>query len=78
MSINKIFRRTDIMNINNKEEKYIILYNELIKLYSKILNFIFSRIFTNKDYQFFLQFIVVMIDIMENFGFKKFRRISLL
>ena len=67
----KFFRRTDIMNINNKEEKYIILYNELIKLYSKILNFIFSRIFTNKDYQFFLQFIVVMIDIMENFGFKK-------
>ena len=67
----KFFRRNDIMNNNNNEEKYIILYNELIKLYNKILNFIFSRIFTNKDYQFFLQFIVVMIDIMENFGFRK-------
>ena len=67
----QFFRRNDIIKISNKEEKYIILYNELIKLLSKILNFIFSRIFSFKDYHFFIQFIVVMIDILENFGFKK-------
>lgn len=65
----QFFRRTDIMLIQNKEHRYITLYNEIIKVFNKILNYIFSRIFCSKDYHFFLQFIITMIEIMNNFGF---------
>ena len=65
----QFFKRTDIMSIPNKEQRYITLYNELIKTFNKILNYIFSRIFCSKDYHFFLQFIITIIDIMNNFGF---------
>ena len=65
----QFFQRKDIMRINNLEIRYKILYNELIKVAGRILNFIFTRIFSKKDYLYFLNMILILINIFENFGF---------
>ena len=65
----QFFKREDIMNITNIEIRYKILYNELIKVSGRILNFIFRRIYTKHDYIFFLNMILILIDIFTNFGF---------
>ena len=65
----QFFRRKDIMSIENKEIRYIVLYNELIKLCGRILNFIFTRIFVGKDYHTFLEMLLNLIAILDNFGF---------
>ena len=66
----QFFNRKDIMNIPDKEIRYKILYNELIKVCGRILTYIFMRIYTKKDYQFFLNMILTMLKILDNFGFK--------
>ena len=58
------------MNNINVEIRYKILYNELIKLCGRILNFIFRRIYTKEDYIYFLNMILTLIDIFTNFGFQ--------
>ena len=65
----QFFKRKDIFSIENEEIRYKVLYNELIKMCGRILHFIFKRIYCNKDYQFFLQMILTLINIMDNFGF---------
>ena len=65
----QFFRRKDIMSIENKEIRYIVLYNELIKLCGRILNFIFTRIFVGKDYHTFLEMLLNLIALLDNFGF---------
>ena len=65
----QFFKRKDIMTIYDKEIRYKILYNELIKVAGRILTFIFKRIYSKNDYQFFLKMILTLIDIMNNFGF---------
>ena len=65
----QFFKREDIMNITNLEIRYKIFYNELIKVSGRILNFIFRRIYTKQDYIYFLNMILVLIDIFTNFGF---------
>ena len=57
------------MSIKNQEIRYKILYNELIKVAGRILNFIFTRIFTKTDYPYFLNMILILINIFTNFGF---------
>ena len=66
----QFFSRKDIMNIPDKEIRYKILYNELIKVCGRILTFIFMRIYSKKDYQYFLNMIITMVKILDNFGFK--------
>ena len=65
----QFFKRIDIMSIKNFEIRYKILYNELIKVSGRILNFIFMRIFSKKDYPYFLNMILILINIFTNFGF---------
>ena len=65
----QFFKRKDIMTINDKEIRYKVLYNELIKVAGRILTFIFRRIYSKNDYQYFLKMILTLIDIMNNFGF---------
>ena len=65
----QFFKRKDIMNIENKETRYIVLYNELIKLCGRILNFMFTRIFVGKDCHLFLEMLLNLITLLENFGF---------
>ena len=65
----QFFRRKDIMSIENKEIRYIVLYNELIKFCGRILNFIFTRIFGGKDYHIFLEMLLTLIELLDNFGF---------
>jgi len=65
----QFFQRKDIMKIKNLELRYKILYNELIKMAGRILNFIFTRIFSKKDYPYFLNMILILINIFTNFGF---------
>ena len=65
----QFFKRKDIMTINDKEIRYKVLYNELIKVAGRILSFIFKRIYSKNDYQYFLRMILTLIDIMNNFGF---------
>ena len=66
----QFFSRKDIMTISDKEIRYRVLYNEIIKVCGRILTFIFMRIYCKKDYQYFLQMIITMIKLLENFGFK--------
>ena len=66
----QFFSRKDIMTIKDKEIRYKILYNELIKVCGRILTFIFMRIYCKNDYQYFLNMILINIRILENFGFK--------
>ena len=66
----QFFQRKDIMTIEDKEIRYKVLYNELIKVAGRILTFIFKRIFYKYDYQYFLRMILTLIQIMDNFGFK--------
>ena len=66
----QFFQRKDIMTIEDKEVRYKVLYNELIKVAGRILTFIFKRIFYKYDYQYFLRMILTLIQIMDNFGFK--------
>ena len=65
----QFFKREDIMNIPDLEIRYKILYNELIKVSGRILNFIFRRIYTKQDYIYFLNMILILVDIFTNFGF---------
>ncbi len=65
----QFFKRKDIMKEKNLEKRYKILYNELIKLSGRILNFIFCRIYTKYDYIYFLNMILTLINIFMNFGF---------
>ena len=65
----QFFQRKDIMKIKNLEIRYKILYNELIKMAGRILNFIFTRIFSKTDYPYFLNMILILINIFTNFGF---------
>ena len=65
----QFFRRKDIMSIEDKEIRYIVLYNELIKLCGRILNFMFTRIFVGKDCHIFLQMLLNLITLLDNFGF---------
>ena len=65
----QFFKRKDIMTIPNLERRYKILYNELIKLSGRILNFIFRRIYNKFDYIYFLNMILTLINIFVNFGF---------
>ena len=65
----QFFQRRDIMKTKNLEIRYKILYNELIKVSGRILNFIFTRIFSKKDYPYYLHMIIILINIFENFGF---------
>ena len=66
----QFFNRKDFMIIPDKEIRYKILYNELIKVCGRILTYIFMRIYSKKDYQFFLNMIITMVKILDNFGFK--------
>ena len=66
----QFFKRKDIMNIKDTEIRYKILYNELIKVCGRILTFIFIRIYSKRDYQYFLNMILTMEKILENFGFR--------
>ena len=65
----QFFKRRDIISIYDKEIRYKVLYNELIKVAGRILSFIFKRIYSRNDYQYFLKMILTLIDIMNNFGF---------
>ena len=65
----QFFQRKDIMKVRNLEVRYKILYNELIKMAGRILNIIFTRIFSKKDYPYFLNMILTLINIFINFGF---------
>ena len=65
----QFFKRKDIMSIENREIRYIVLYNELIKLCGRILNFMFTRIFVGKDCHIFLEMILCLISLLDNFGF---------
>ena len=65
----QFFKRRDIMSIEKKEIRYIVLYNELIKLCGRILNFIFTRIFVGKDCHNFLEMLLCLISLLDNFGF---------
>ena len=49
----QFFKRRDIMSIEKKEIRYIVLYNELIKLCGRILNFMFTRIYVGKNCHLF-------------------------
>ena len=58
-------------NDNNKnEQNNIFIYNEIIKFCNKILNFIFKRIYSKKDFNFYLNFILQLIKFLEIFSFK--------
>ena len=65
----QFFKRKDIMSIENKEIRYMVLYNELIKLCGRILNFTFTRIFNGKDCHCFLEMLLNLIALLDNFGF---------
>ena len=65
----QFFQRKDIMTILDNEIRYKVLYNELIKVAGRILTFIFKRIYSKYDYQYFLRMILTLIQIMDNFGF---------
>ena len=65
----QFFRRKDIMTIKEIEIRYIVLYNELIKLCGRILNFMFTRIFEGKDCHNFLEMLLCLIALLDNFGF---------
>ena len=56
----QFFQRKDIMKIKSQEIRYKILYNELIKMAGRILNFIFTRIFSKTDYPYFLNMILIV------------------
>ena len=66
----QFFKRKDIMTEKNLEKRYKILYNELVKLCGRIINFIFTRIYTKYDYPYFLHMILILINILTNFGFQ--------
>ena len=65
----QFFRRKDIINIKNKEDRYLILYNELIKLCGRILNYIFRQISVPKDFHLYLDMLLNLITLLDNFGF---------
>ena len=65
----QFFKRKDILQIENREKRYLILYNELIKLCGRILNFIFTRIFVSKDCHNYLYMLLNLITLLDNFGF---------
>ena len=65
----QFFKRKDILSIDNKEIRYMVLYNELIKLCGRILNYMFSRIFVGKDCHKFLEMLLNLISLLDNFGF---------
>ena len=65
----QFFNRKDIMSIENDEIRYIVLYNELIKLCGRILNFMFTRIFVGKNCHLFLEMLLSLITLLDNFGF---------
>ena len=65
----QFFKRKDFIYRENKEERYLILYNELIKLCGRILNYIFTRIFNAKDCHLYLDMILNLITLLDNFGF---------
>ena len=54
---------------NNTDHYYITLYNNLITTCNKILNFIFTRIYSDTDYHLFLPFLICLINMLNNFGF---------
>ena len=65
----QFFKRRDIINRQNREERYLILYNELIKLCGRILNYMFTRIFVAKDCHLYLEMLLGLITLLDNFGF---------
>ena len=65
----QFFKRKDFIYRENKEERYLILYNELIKLCGRILNYIFTRIFNAKDCHLYLDMLLNLITLLDNFGF---------
>ena len=65
----QFFRRKDIIEQENLETRYLILYNELIKLCGRILNYIFTRISVAKDCHLYLNMILNLISLLDNFGF---------
>ena len=65
----QFFKRKDIINRENREQRYLILYNELIKLCGRILNYIFTRIFVAKDCHLYLEMLLNLITLLDNFGF---------
>ena len=65
----QFFRRKDIMEHDNEETRYLILYNELIKLCGRILNYIFTRISVAKDCHLYLNMLLNLITLLDNFGF---------
>ena len=69
--IAQFFQRKDIMSIEDREIRYMVLYNELIKLCGRILNFMFSRIFVGKDCHKFLEMLLNLISLLDNFGFNR-------
>lgn len=69
--LSKLFKHQDLFTDPNAEDRYIKLYNLIIKTFGNLLNHIFKRIKSCKDYQMFLQFIVLMIKLMNNFSFDK-------
>ena len=65
----QFFSRKDIMEHDNEETRYLILYNELIKLCGRILNYIFTRISVAKDCHLYLNMVLNLITLLDNFGF---------
>ena len=65
----QFFKRKDIIYRENREQRYLILYNELIKLCGRILNYIFTRIFVAKDCHLYLEMLLNLITLLDNFGF---------
>ena len=65
----QFFKRKDILIRTEREERYLILYNELIKLCGRILNYIFTRIFVAKDCHLYLEMLLSLITLLDNFGF---------
>ena len=65
----QFFKRNDIISIEDNEIRYIILYNELIKLCGRILNYMFTRIFVSKNCHIFLEMLINLINLLDNFGF---------
>ena len=65
----QFFKRKDIMEEKNNETRYLILYNELIKLCGRILNYIFTRISVSKDCHLYLNMLLNLITLLDNFGF---------
>ena len=63
----QFFKRKDIIYRENREQRYLILYNELIKLCGRILNYIFTRISVSKDCHLYLNMLLNLITLLDNF-----------